>query len=97
MFRKVNVRILGLVENMSYFLVPGTNQKHEIFGSGGGKKEAERQKVALLGEIPLDPVARLGGDEGNPVVLADPQSPAGAVLRQLAEQLGEIIFSNIRS
>ena len=97
MFRKVNVRILGLVENMSYFLVPGTNQKHEIFGSGGGKKEAERQKVALLGEIPLDPVARLGGDEGNPVVLADPQSPAGAVLRQLADQLGEIIFSNIRS
>ena len=97
MFRKVNVRIFGLVENMSYFLVPGTNQKHEIFGSGGGKKEAERQKVALLGEIPLDPVARLGGDEGNPVVLADPQSPAGAVLRQLAEQLGEIIFSNIRS
>ncbi|NDE85944.1 MAG: chromosome partitioning protein, partial [Verrucomicrobia bacterium] len=97
MFRKVNVRILGLVENMSYFLVPGTNQKHEIFGSGGGKKEAERQKVALLGEIPLDPVARLGGDEGNPVVLADPQSPAGAVLRQLADQLGEIIFPNIRS
>ena len=97
MFRKVNVRIFGLVENMSYFLVPGTNQKHEIFGSGGGKKEAERQKVALLGEIPLDPVARLGGDEGNPVVLADPQSPAGAVLRQLADQLGEIIFSNIRS
>jgi len=96
MFRKVNVTILGLVENMSYFLVPGTSQKHEIFGSGGGKREAERQKVALLGEIPLDPEARSGGDEGNPVVLANPRSPSAMVLRQLAEQLEKILISNIR-
>ena len=97
MFRKVNVTILGLVENMSYFLVPGTSQKHEIFGSGGGRREAERQKVALLGEIPLDPDARSGGDEGNPVVLANPRSPSATVLRQLAEQLEKILISNIRS
>ena len=97
MFRKVNVAILGLVENMSYFLVPGTGQKHEIFGSGGGKREAERQKVTLLGEIPLDPETRRSGDEGRPVVLAHPQSPASAVLRSLADQLGKILFSNIKS
>jgi len=97
MFRKVNVTILGLVENMSYFLVPGTSQKHEIFGSGGGKREAERQKVALLGEIPLDPEARSGGDDGNPVVLASPRSPSGTVLRQLGGQLEKILFSNIRA
>lgn len=97
MFRKVNVTILGLVENMSYFLVPGTNQKHEIFGSGGGKKEAERQKVSLLGEVPLDPEVRSGGDEGIPVVLAHPDSSAGTVLRQLADRLEKILFSNIRS
>ena len=97
MFRKVSVTILGLVENMSYFLVPGTNQKHEIFGSGGGKKEAERQKVSLLGEVPLDPEVRSGGDEGIPVVLAHPDSSAGTVLRQLADRLEKILFSNIRS
>lgn len=97
MFRKVNVTILGLVENMSYFVVPGTNQKHEIFGSGGGKKEAERQKVALLGEVPLDPEARESGDKGKPVVLANPKSPSGMVLQQLADGLGKILFSNIKA
>lgn len=97
MFRKVHVTILGLVENMSYFMIPGTNQKHEIFGSGGGKNEAERQKVALLGEVPLDPEARVSGDEGKPVVLANPKSPSGMVLQKLAEGLGKILFSNIKA
>jgi len=97
MFRKVNVTILGLVENMSYFLVPGTNQKHEIFGSGGGRKEADRQKVPLLGEIPLDPEARKCGDEGSPVVTVNPTSPSGIVFQQLSEQVAKILFSNIRA
>ena len=61
MFRKVNVVILGLVENMSYFCPPGSLERHAIFGSGGGAKEAKRQKVSLLAEIPLDPLARQGG------------------------------------
>ena len=95
MFRKVNVRILGLVENMSYFLVPGTQEKHEIFGSGGGKKEAERQKVPLLGEIPLDPEARKCGDEGRPVVLASPDSASGRVFGVFADQVTKILFSSI--
>ena len=95
MFRKVNVRILGLVENMSYFLVPGTQEKHEIFGSGGGKKEAERQKVPLLGEIPLDPEARKCGDEGRPVVLASPDSASGRVFGVFADQVTKILFLSI--
>ena len=95
MFRKVNVRILGLVENMSYFLVPGTQEKHEIFGSGGGKKEAERQKVPLLGEIPLDPEARKCGDEGRPVVLASPDSVSGRVFGVFADRVTKILFSSI--
>jgi ATP-binding protein involved in chromosome partitioning len=95
MFRKVNVRILGLVENMSYFLVPGTQEKHEIFGSGGGKKEAERQKVPLLGEIPLDPEARKCGDEGRPVVLASPDSASGRVFGVFADRVTKILFLSI--
>ena len=82
MFRKVNVEILGLVENMSYFSPPGSKERHAIFGSGGGAKEAERQKVSLLAEIPLDPLARQGGDEGRPVVLAGGGSSSAPVFQK---------------
>jgi ATP-binding protein involved in chromosome partitioning len=92
MFRKVNVRILGVVENMSYFIVPGTTQKHEIFGTGGGKKEAERQKVPFLGEIPLDPEARECGDQGKPVVLERPSSTSGKVFYEFGNHLSKILF-----
>jgi ATP-binding protein involved in chromosome partitioning len=95
MFRKVNVTILGLVENMSYFLVPGTMEKHEIFGSGGGKREAERQKVPLLGEIPLDPEARKCGDEGKPVLLVNPKSGAAKVFAEFGNSVLKILFPNI--
>ncbi len=94
MFRKVNVEILGLVENMSYFVVPGTDQKHNIFGSGGGKRESERQKVPLLGEIPLDAEARKCGDEGRPVVLAHPTSPSAISFLNLGNSVAKILFSN---
>jgi len=92
MFRKVNVRILGVVENMSYFIVPGTTQKHEIFGTGGGKKEAERQEVPFLGEIPLDPEARECGDHGKPVVLERPNSASGKVFSEFGNHLSKILF-----
>jgi ATP-binding protein involved in chromosome partitioning len=92
MFRKVNVRILGVVENMSYFIVPGTTQKHEIFGSGGGKKEAQRQEVPFLGEIPLDPEARECGDHGKPVVLERPNSASGKVFSEFGNYLSKILF-----
>lgn len=94
MFRKVNVEILGLVENMSYFCPPGSRERHAIFGSGGGVKEADRQKVSLLAEIPLDPMIRKAGDEGKPVVLAGEELAPAAVFKNLASQVEKILFPN---
>src|SRR5690606_20924572 len=67
MFRQVNVPLLGLVENMSYLIVPGTEQRIDVFGTGGGKRTAEAMNVPFLGEVPLDPEIRKGGDTGRPV------------------------------
>ena len=71
MFQKVNVPILGLVENMAYFECPSDGVRYDIFGSGGGQKEAERLGVPLLGQIPIDIPTREGGDNGLPIVLSD--------------------------
>jgi ATP-binding protein involved in chromosome partitioning len=86
MFQKVNVPILGLVENMSYFTAPG-GQRVEIFGHGGGQAEAQRQNVPFLGEVPLFTEIREGGDKGVPVVVSGPASPAGAALLDVAKAL----------
>jgi ATP-binding protein involved in chromosome partitioning len=94
MFRKVNVAILGLVENMSYFCPPGSKERHAIFGSGGGAQEATRQKVSLLAEIPLDPLARQGGDEGRPVVLAGEGPVSAPIFSDLGKKVGKILFTN---
>jgi ATP-binding protein involved in chromosome partitioning len=74
MFAQVRVEILGIVENMSYFIVPGTNQKLDIFGSGAGMRTAESMGVNFLGEIALDPEVRIGGDTGKPVALRDAEA-----------------------
>jgi ATP-binding protein involved in chromosome partitioning len=74
MFAQVRVEILGIVENMSYFIVPGTNQKLDIFGSGAGKRTADSMGVNFLGEIALDPEVRIGGDTGKPVALRDAEA-----------------------
>jgi len=68
MFEKVNVAILGLVENMSYFTAP-SGERIEIFGHGGGRAEAERRSIPFLGEIPLFTQIREGGDRGVPIVV----------------------------
>lgn len=73
MFQKVNVPVLGLIENMSYFLCPDNNKKYYLFGQDGGKQEAEKLQIPLLGEIPLEIPAREAGDQGLPIVLRDPQ------------------------
>jgi ATP-binding protein involved in chromosome partitioning len=86
MFEKVNVPILGIVENMSYFITP-TGDRVEIFGHGGGRAEAERKKVPFLGEIPIYLKIREGGDAGRPVVAADPQSEPAQPFLRLAETL----------
>ena len=83
MFQKLNVPVLGIVENMSYFTAPdGT--RVEIFGPGGGANEAARLKVPFLGEIPLFTEIRAGGDAGNPIAAAQPYSPPGAAFMEVA-------------
>jgi ATP-binding protein involved in chromosome partitioning len=86
MFEKVNVPILGIVENMSWFIAPN-GDRVEIFGHGGGRAEAERKKVPFLGEIPIYLKIREGGDAGLPVTAADPQSAPARPFLRLAETL----------
>ena len=86
MFRKVNVPILGIVENMSYFTTPN-GERVEIFGHGGGQEEAARQNVPFLGEVPLFTEIREGGDRGMPIVVSTPNHAAGKVFIQIAESL----------
>jgi ATP-binding protein involved in chromosome partitioning len=84
MFEKVNVPILGIVENMSYFTAPG-GQRVEIFGHGGGRAEAERQKISFLGEVPLFTEIREGGDRGVPIVVSSPDKAAGQAFLEIAK------------
>src|SRR4051794_26287900 len=70
MFQQVRVDVLGIVENMSYMIVPGTSQRIDVFGEGGGKRTAEAMNIPFLGEVPLDPDIRIGGDTGKPIMLA---------------------------
>jgi ATP-binding protein involved in chromosome partitioning len=86
MFQKVNVPIIGVAENMSYFVDPA-GHRHEIFGSGGGIATAERLGTALLGQVPLVPSIREGGDRGEPIVVSEPEGLAGGVFRAIAEAL----------
>ena len=75
MFKKVDVPLLGIVENMSYFVAPDTGKRYDIFGHGGARKEAERLGVPFLGEVPLDMVIRETSDAGTPVVVSAPDGP----------------------
>jgi len=86
MFQKVNVPLLGVAENMSWFIDPA-GQKHPLFGSGGGVLTAERLGTTLLGQVPLIPAIREGGDSGTPIVVSAPRSPAAEVFRAIAQTL----------
>ena len=86
MFRKVNVPILGIVENMSYFTTPN-GERVEIFGHGGGRAEAARQAVPFLGEVPIFTAIREGGDCGTPIVVSAPNHAAGKAFIQIAATL----------
>lgn len=86
MFQGLNVPLLGVVENMSYFVCGECQARHALFGQGGGRRLAAAAGVPFLGEIPLEPLVREAGDEGRPAVL-DGESPAGVVFRALAEVL----------
>ncbi len=91
MFNKVNVPILGIVENMSYFTTPN-GERVEIFGHGGGKSEAARQKAPFLGEIPIFTEIREGGDRGMPIMVSAPNHQAGKAFIQIAENLRKNLF-----
>src|SRR6202167_2921504 len=88
MFEKVNVPILGIIENMSYFTTPN-GERVEIFGHGGGRAEAERQNITFLGEIPIFTEIRIAGDAGVPLVVSAPDQPAGQCFIKIAEILRE--------
>jgi len=87
MFQQLRVPVLGIVENMSYFVCPGCKERHEIFGHGGGRKSAEELQVPFLGEIPIDPLVVSGGDEGVPIVVGHPESPAAKGYLEVAGQV----------
>ena len=87
MFNKVNVPVLGIVENMSYFICSHCGQRDNIFDSGGGRRTAEELNVPLLGEIPIDTEIRVGGDKGEPIVHAKPDSNQGKIIQAIARQL----------
>ena len=87
MFQKLNIPILGVVENMSDFACPHCSERTEIFGRGGGAEIANDLKVALLGDVPIDTRVRSGGDEGTPVVVAAPDSPAALAFSAIASKV----------
>jgi ATP-binding protein involved in chromosome partitioning len=87
MFEKVNVTVLGLIENMSYFACPSDGKRYDIFGSGGGEREAKRLRVPLLGQIPIDIATRESGDRGMPITAEAQDSPVGAEFMRIAQEL----------
>ena len=89
MFRKVNVPVLGFVENMSYFLCPHCGERTDIFSHGGARKEAEKLGTEFLGELPLDVVIRETSDSGRPIVASQPESPHAQVYKQIATRIWE--------
>ncbi len=93
MFRKVDVPLLGIVENMSYFVAPDTGRRYDIFGHGGARAEAERLDVPFLGEVPIEMVIRERSDAGAPVVVSEPDGQAAAAYRAIAAK----VLANLRA
>ncbi|MFL5483110.1 MAG: P-loop NTPase [Gemmatimonadaceae bacterium] len=91
MFERVAVPVLGVVENMSYFICPHCEQRHFIFGEGGGKRLSEELGVAVLGQIPFFPGVLQGGDRGEPIVVSDPNADAAKALIDLARRLSGLL------
>jgi len=97
MFRQLNIPVLGVVENMSYFVCGHCQERTEIFGHGGGVKMAEDMGIPMLGQIPIDTRVRAGGDEGRPIVNAAPESPAAKAFAEVAGRVAaEISKQNAR-
>jgi ATP-binding protein involved in chromosome partitioning len=95
MFRKVDVPVLGFIENMSYFACPNCGHRSEIFAHGGARREAERLGVEFLGEIPLDIEIRRTSDSGEPLMATKPNSPHSEAYRRIAERIREKLQARI--
>jgi len=89
MFRKVDVPVLGIVENMSVFVCPNCGHESHIFSHGGAKKEAERLGMEFLGEMPLDIAIRETSDSGKPITISDPGSPQAKAYNAIAKRVWE--------
>jgi len=87
MFHQVRVPVLGLVENMSYLIAPGSGERIDVFGHGGGRRTAETMNVPFLGELPLDPEVRIGGDSGRPVATYGAGDPRAVRFSELATRI----------
>jgi|SRR5579884_2817913 len=87
MFQKVNVPLLGLVENMSYYVCKHCGEREDIFSTGGGERAADKLGIPFLGRIPIDPAIRAGGDTGQPIVVADPASPQATAFLEIAKKV----------
>ena len=87
MFKKVDVPVLGIIENMSYFLCPHCGERSDIFGHGGARREAERLGTDFLGEVPLDLAIRETSDEGRPITASQPDSPYAHIFRDIAARV----------
>lgn len=98
MFKQLEVPILGIVENMSYFVCPcGCNHRTDIFGHGGARKIAEEYEVRFLGEVPIDADIRTGGDQGQPIMIGKPTSAQAEAFRQVASQVAsQVSIENAR-
>ena len=91
MFLKTNVPVLGIIENMSYFLSPSDGKRYNIFGEGGGRREAARLQVPLMGEVPIDIATRESGDRGRPIAAAEPGGAVGRVFADIAERVNRTL------
>jgi ATP-binding protein involved in chromosome partitioning len=87
MFETVNVPVLGVIENMSYFIAPDTGNRYNIFGEGGGQKLADEYNLNFLGQVPIGFEVREGGDRGVPVVVSAPDSAQSEAFRKVAEEV----------
>ncbi|PPR47066.1 MAG: Iron-sulfur cluster carrier protein [Alphaproteobacteria bacterium MarineAlpha5_Bin9] len=87
MFKKVNVPLIGLVENMSYFLCEKCDTRHEIFSNGGARNQALQSKIPFLGELPIDKNLRINSDNGTPIVFSDPKSEIAKKYFEIAKKI----------
>ncbi len=95
MAERTNLRPLGVIENMSWFVCPHCGERETIFGEGGGQEAADTLGVPLLGQIPLLPALREGGDTGVPIILSQPEAAASIALREAAHQVARVTKTNI--